>query len=98
MDIELVLHAAGACLGTALKDIGEYGGSTYDRDLDAWGADLYACWAEVGEPPWRPRGATSRRAFWTWYLDDAVPVAADASRPEHRFDTAARRERDGILR
>lgn len=71
----LVLHASGATLGTALKDMGEYGGTTRDRDLDAWDANTYACWAEVGVAPWEPRGGARRRAFWEWYLGRAVPRA-----------------------
>lgn len=75
----LVLRASGAALGTALKDMGEYGGSTLDRDLDAWDADAYACWAEVGVEPWKPSGAEQRRTFWTWYLDTAVPAAFESA-------------------
>ena len=75
----LVLHASGAALGTALKDMGEYGGATLDRDLDAWDADAYACWAEVGVEPWKPSGAVQRRTFWIWYLDNAVPAAFESA-------------------
>ncbi len=49
-----------------------------DGDRDAWGWDesFFAAMACSGGTPWTPGSSTeNRRAFWQWYLDQAVPEA-----------------------
>jgi hypothetical protein len=79
----LILHGAGSALGVAVRDI-----ELQDEDVriespeNFWSPDMYACVAATGGvAPWdRPSDQDeARRAFWTWYLRDAVTQALDES-------------------
>jgi Immunity protein Imm5 len=51
-----------------------------DMDADTWGTDFYASMVEAPSLPKMQvaEHVEPRRAFWRWYLDEAVP-AADAA-------------------
>ncbi|MEJ8857872.1 Imm5 family immunity protein [Variovorax robiniae] len=45
-------------------------------DPDQWDAGFYASIAHAGAAPWEQENAAGkRRAFWQWYLAEAVPQA-----------------------
>lgn len=78
-DAILVLEAAMTALFAVCLDIDWGDQSTDESELDFWGAEVYALWAETGERPWSaPAGPAlekARRAFWLWYLDQAELIA-----------------------
>ncbi|MEZ4447229.1 MAG: Imm5 family immunity protein [Polyangiaceae bacterium] len=47
-----------------------------DLDPDAWDASFFVSCVFAAGPPWLAESdPAARRAFWTWYLDVAVPAA-----------------------
>jgi hypothetical protein len=75
-------YAAGRALTVAIYDetwdpehVDE---QQLDQNLDPyqWDAALYASAAAAGSFTWEPRASVApRRAFWEWYLTEAVPAA-----------------------
>jgi len=50
--------------------------SDAEFEYEQWDCALTACAAEAGDLPWGEYWDAARgRAFWTWYLDEAVPGA-----------------------
>jgi hypothetical protein len=78
-------YSAAQALGVALYD--EFFDSTQvnytliDSDIDEHEQDtaFYAACAAAGGPIWSPNtDSIKRRAFWEWWLMDAVPTAWEA--------------------
>jgi hypothetical protein len=79
----MVGDAAVHTVSGALVDYGpdDFEPETLDEELDAdqWDASFYAALAAAGFGPREPgddaRSQERRRAFWDWYLSEAVPAA-----------------------
>lgn len=81
MNALYVGYAAAGVVTVALRDQpgaapGDVPPGTRDEDLDPyqWDASFYAAAAAAGEVPGEDGSDPARcRAFWAWYLDEAVP-------------------------
>jgi len=70
--------ASAACVAIIDEQFDNDGleASITERDIDPhdWDAAFYSAIVYSGGSPFQTkRGIEDRRAFWTWYLDDAIP-------------------------
>lgn len=80
-------HASVATVTTALhRAIPDTAATVDDPDLDpeSFEPSFLAAAAAAGGLPWSPRtDPRKRHAFWSWYLETAIPRACDLARSDH---------------
>jgi hypothetical protein len=76
-------HASVSCVLTALKDSYMEDDGMLDEMLDSWDGSFYASAAYSHEMPWEDISDSKLRfEFWMWWLDYAVPHAAQKVKEE----------------